>query len=307
MITLDQTIKHQLDLERFKASLSKKLATQLVPIINEVNNLLGNIDGSKKSVTAALVAVNKLIDANLSTIEEDVLEEIREWLEAEIRWVATNEDIDVTEEEADKILAVILASLVRGKTTTQWFRGIKNNIKTKIRTEVLTGISDKVPLSSIQKSIKGVKSRGFKDGIWDRILRDITGTIHTTIQNHTNKAKEKVWLAAGVKKYIWLSVLDSRTTAICRGRSNKIYTVGQGPLPPAHFRCRSVVKRYTSGMEIPQSYSQWLSKQPRSTIEDILGKSKADLFIKGKLKLDKYVTPSGRELTLKEIKNRMSQ
>ena len=103
-----------------------------------------------------------------------------------------------------------------------------------------------------------------------------------------------------------MSVLDSHTSAICRGRSNNIYVVNEGPLPPAHYRCRSITVFFTQGMEIPQSYSEWLKRQPRKVVEDILGKAKAAMFLSGKLPLNKFTVPSGRELSIEELTNRAS-
>lgn len=55
--------------------------------------------------------------------------------------------------------------------------------------------------------------------------------------------------------------------------------------------------------EIPAriNYSEWLPTQPRSFIEDVLGKTKARLFLDGKLSLKRFVDESGEEYTLEEL------
>ena len=113
-----------------------------------------------------------------------------------------------------------------------------------------------------------------------------------------------VWKVRGVESYRWISIIDNLTSPICRGRSNKIFTVGEGPLPPAHYNCRSSIAPYRSGDEVPESYGTWLRKQPREVIDDILGKTKAKMYLAGELPLDKFTVANGRELTIKEIKAR---
>lgn len=104
-------------------------------------------------------------------------------------------------------------------------------------------------------------------------------------------------------KVRWVSVLDGKTTAICRARSGKIYDAGSGPRPPAHARCRSIVVPYFEGKgdaEEP-TYSDWLKKQTPERVRQILGKTKGDMFLDGTLSLEDMVTAKGRELTLKEL------
>lgn len=101
----------------------------------------------------------------------------------------------------------------------------------------------------------------------------------------------------------WVSVLDGRTTAICRSRSGKIYPAGSGPRPPAHVRCRSIVVPYLPGRgdyEEP-TYAEWLMRQPPERVREILGKTKGDMFLRGELSLEDMVTAKGRELTLMEL------
>lgn len=307
MLTISETIKHQIDLELFKKSISNDIAKRLIPLIDDLSASLGNIDGSKKATNEALVSVNKAIDEAFYLIETELLELIRDWLKSEVDWVADKEQMPVTDEDNQIIVAGVLASLVRGKTTERWLRDIAASLKSKIRANVLAGQADNLPLGNIIKSIVGTKANKRKDGVFDRLHRDITSITATSIQNGSVKARVGVWENNDIKKYRWISVLDSRTTAICRSRSNKVYVLGEGPLPPAHIKCRSTISRYSPDDVVPTSYDEWLRAQPIPVIVDILGKAKAALYLNGKITLDSYVTPAGRELTLKEIKSKLAR
>jgi hypothetical protein len=51
-------------------------------------------------------------------------------------------------------------------------------------------------------------------------------------------------------------------------------------------------------------YEEWLAKQPASVQRDILGESRYQLWRNGKLPLKSFVSRSGEELTLDQLKGR---
>lgn len=50
------------------------------------------------------------------------------------------------------------------------------------------------------------------------------------------------------------------------------------------------------------TYQDWLKKQPVERQDDILGKTKGQLFRKGGLTLERFVDRNGRELNLAELR-----
>jgi hypothetical protein len=51
-------------------------------------------------------------------------------------------------------------------------------------------------------------------------------------------------------------------------------------------------------------YSDWLRRQDREVVKDVLGKTRADLFLKGKLQVDHFVDNKGKDLTLDQLRMR---
>lgn len=49
------------------------------------------------------------------------------------------------------------------------------------------------------------------------------------------------------------------------------------------------------------TYNDWLQKQPGAFQNDVLGKTKAELFRTGKISVDEFVTRAGNEVTLKQL------
>lgn len=124
--------------------------------------------------------------------------------------------------------------------------------------------------------------------------------------------------------YEWVSTLDSRTTLVCGSRDGKAYPIG-GPVPPAHWGCRSttipkVRDEFTlargikgdrpsvgaSGAEKvsgKSTYGGWLRKQPKEFVDEALGVERSKLFRSGKLSIDKFVDPTGRAYTLEQLRS----
>ena len=59
---------------------------------------------------------------------------------------------------------------------------------------------------------------------------------------------------------------------------------GEGPLPPAHPRCRSKTVPVDGDDEPVPTYYEWLKAQPEAVQNDILGEAKANALRSGKLK-----------------------
>lgn len=133
--------------------------------------------------------------------------------------------------------------------------------------------------------------------------------LHAAVQHARSVIVDFAAASVGAKVR-WVSVLDGKTTAICRARSGKIYPADSGPRPPAHARCRSIVVPYFEGKgnaQVP-TYSEWLKSQTPERVRQILGKTKGQMFLDGTLSLDDMITAKGRELTLKElVKRRATQ
>lgn len=134
---------------------------------------------------------------------------------------------------------------------------------------------------------------------------------------------------------IWISVLDDRTTDLCRSLSNAMWDKNGDPLPasslqekkkyssPAHWKCRSIElplfkpfdelkaavpslsDEMKDGMDgqppASQSYQQWLESKPESVQKDILGEAKWARWRSGGLSLSEMVDQSGRAIPLADL------
>jgi SPP1 gp7 family putative phage head morphogenesis protein len=304
-------ISNAINYERYKDGHIKAV----MPILNTLNKAISDIIlrmdiTSPRDVSQRIKRINTLIDTAFDKIKATCLREYKELIkhaieqEQEPLSIFKEEEISFTEEEKEGSLGTLLAALILGKSFTSHITELRTSAKAAVSSQVRIGVADKENITTIMQRVRGTRSRRFQDGIFNKTLRDTDAVLRTAIQTYVNRGKQFAWKKFGVKQYIWISVLDGSTTSICISRSSKIYVVGQGPLPPAHYRCRSIISIYVSGMEIPQNYGEWLRGQPQDVVEDVLGKTKASMFLDGKLDLSKFVSASGRELTIKELRNR---
>lgn len=122
--------------------------------------------------------------------------------------------------------------------------------------------------------------------------------------------------------YEWVAKLDSRTTLVCASRDGKVYTFGGGnPMPPAHWNCRSQIvaalkpelaapglegEKVAEGGKVTANttYGPWLKRQPYSFVVEALGDSRAQLFMRGELPIERFVDVTGRTYTLDELRLR---
>jgi SPP1 gp7 family putative phage head morphogenesis protein len=228
-------------------------------------------------------------------------------------------DLGVHTPDPNVLKTLVSKETVNGKFVKDWYKDWGRGMTDKITRQVRIGVGLGEGYDKIAKRIIG------KSGVLGEQERHIKTLVRTTIANVSNKARQSVYennedVVKGVEI---VATLDSRTSAICRSEDGNVYPVDSGPRPPFHPNCRTttipVLKSWKElGIDLKeappgtrasmdgqvsskQSYGQWLKKQSKSVQEEVLGKRRAALFRSGKVKIDKFVDPRGRSLTLAEL------
>lgn len=192
--------------------------------------------------------------------------------------------------------------------------------RTKSR-EVVSSINDSILLGETTKEA----ADKVQELVSTRQRRHVD-TLTRTIVNFTSAQSRQVTLkdnAGVIEGYEWVATLDSRTTLICAGRDGRVYPVGRGPLPPAHWNCRSTVipvvkeefridavkgERPAVGdtrgtVRGDTTYGGWLKGQSREFQDEFFDNSdKTDLFRKGGLSIDRFRDETGKVYSLDELK-----
>lgn len=109
-------------------------------------------------------------------------------------------------------------------------------------------------------AIRGTAGKKYRDGLLNKFNNQAAASLNTIIQAAAAQANgnvaRRVWL-----EYEWVSILDDRTTKICRRLDGKHWPFGKGPLPPAHVGCRSDIKPWDGIPSPDETFSAWASRQ----------------------------------------------
>jgi SPP1 gp7 family putative phage head morphogenesis protein len=234
-----------------------------------------------------------------------------------------------------------MITLPNGQVVEKAFRGIAESQAERFSQVVRNGLLTGETTPSIAKRLIGNLQFGEEARTVRQLIaaggeltavadNQVVALVRTSINQVANAASQQVYQANPdiTNKYRYIATLDSRTSAICRALDGREFPYGSGPTPPQHFNCRSTTvavvdyeglgfeppppgKRTSMGGQVPadMTYGEWLSKQPRSVQEDVLG-SKVPYFQMLSRKhgprdaIAKLVRDDGSELTLDDLRNR---
>lgn len=227
----------------------------------------------------------------------------------------------------EALQAIVYKRPFQGAVLKDWASGLESGRRRRLGEAIRIGLVEGETTDQIVRRVRGTRALNYSDGILEVSRRSAAGVVRTAVTHVTTQAREETFgqnddLVKGVR---WVSTLDGRTSAVCRARDGKVYEVGKGPRPPAHWACRSTttpvlkswkemgldLKEMPEGTrasmdgQVPASltYDAWLRKQPAAFQDEVLGPTKAKLFREG-LAMDRFVDRSGHEYTLDELRRR---
>jgi len=216
-----------------------------------------------------------------------------------------------------------------GKLLEAFFRDWTEKNKTRIVNAIRLGAAQGQTTQEIVRRILGTRAAKFRDGIIEATRRDVTMMTRTALQHVAAQAREAVWQANDdiVKQVEWVSVLDARTSALCRGLDGRKFPVKKGPRPPLHIGCRSAVvpvlkgnlallqeggsqfSRGEDGVEFVKAdldYYDWIKTQGAGFQDSVLGPTRGKLLRDGGLSASRFqelqLDKKFRERTLDEMR-----
>lgn len=222
----------------------------------------------------------------------------------------------------------MLGVLLRDELGKQ-YSAIHGMLNSTIREGLVGGETN----DQVVRRIRGTRAARYKDGILGGPVKTNIERIVRTNANHVaNVAREHNLEAMGVSEVQWRSTLDGRTSKICAMRDLEVYPLFEGPRPPAHPNCRSIMEPYIEGFEgnrpfvrdarkikdIPSSeragiggqvsantsYPEWFSSQPASFQREWLGAKRYKLYKSGKFPVSRFADPrTGREYSLEILRS----
>ena len=335
---LEKYIRHSVYLEQLKkaeASLISRFLKQktfpqiynkLIKELSRIKNLetLGSINRIPvRRLKVMLAATQKISTAGMVQAEKMLVNRLVNISKFEADWNAdlisktVPLDIDMSMPSNEVLKNLVTMRPMDGHKLGTWMKGYSTAVRVAMTKQIKVGIATGESLPKIGKRIE--KALGYKTKQAEYIAR-------TAVSNVVHQAREEVYKKNSdlVRKVQWVSTLDDRTSMECIHLDGKVFDVGDGPRPPIHFNCRSSTIPITPswqeyGIEEPPpatrasmdggvpaktTYGQWIKNQPKAVQDKVLGKTRAELYRSGQVKIDRFVGRDLKPLTLKELAKR---
>ena len=325
---IDAATRHQVFLQRYGAGRSKEAVKMLNQLRRKINARLSQepTNFQAQRLADVLRDITTISQIGFRDIKSLILMDVIDLAQSEARFSA---------EMINKASTIALtlpteAALLSAVQSTPMavVRGIAPTISESLAklgvskvAQIAQAVTDGVTLGETTQTI----SRNVNNLMSTLIKRQVMSLVSTII-NHVSSVSRKQTYQQNSKyigQYQWVSTLDGRTTFICMSRDGKAYAIDEGPMPPAHFACRSttvpkIKPEFDLGLDVKSTrpsigsegveqvstdttYGGWLRRQNREFVDEALGIERSRLFRAGGFPLDKFVDPTGRVYTLKEL------
>lgn len=206
------------------------------------------------------------------------------------------------------VIETLRKQMFQGVTMTQMVEEFIRNDKQRVVRAVNIGLTYGRTAMTITKSVRSsIRSKG--EGVRNIARRGLELLIRSAIQYSVSAGRDTVWNTNPdlVKRLVWISVLDSKTSDICTHYDGKTFARGEGPRPPAHINCRSTIIPLLPGQKLPgrQTWFEWIEKQPQYIQKEALGVTRFNLWKQAGVAPQKFLDASGEQYTLHELKELM--
>lgn len=134
----------------------------------------------------------------------------------------------------EEIRTLVEKRAVGAKTLRSWFTRLGNDRLGRLESAVNLGVLEGDTIGDMVRRFRASEA----------VTRRSAETLVRTHVNHVaNQARAQLYAANAdiVDRLRWTATLDGRTSPICQARDGKTYPLSEGPRPPAHPNCRSIM------------------------------------------------------------------
>lgn len=333
---LQKIMKFQLELKRLQTGERRK-ALEMFKVLGK--NISTIISGDEL-ISLSKVKLNKLI-ASLGDPVSATFESLQKSIDnvnigiAEIQLKATNDAIlassvissGVILPSDSSINRLLSDPLIKGGPMSAWWNKQKNDTIFKLSNTVREGV---VFGQTNQEIVRKLTGTALTPGVLNLSRNDASSLVHTAIQTVANDVQQSMFAANDdlILSVKWFTALDSHVCPLCIARADKSWknTPDHEPIghdisyqiPPIHFNDRCILLPEMEDLGAPTgerassvgpikgdiTFKEYLKLVPTDQVEDMLGVGRAKLFDDGKITLNQLIDGNGRELSLKQLKQK---
>ncbi len=324
---VNREIKHQIYVQRYAGGRVKDLVKYLDDAQAEIKKRLKMITSLKesRSLNRKLTSIVNLQKTALNRFGNDLESGVNDFAEFEAEFAVKTMNVaakaDVKLPNSEQLRALVTKNPMRLAVGRDGVQDITINQATtkfskkkakELRRVIQTGMVEGSTVQSLTRQITSVTNRHKRQA--EALVRTSVNHISSEARSAVNRANDDI-----LKGEEWVSVLDGRTTLGCAALDGKILGFDEPPFTPRHWNCRSLrvpvlndefqeggLEGERASIQGPVSakrtYSGWLKDQSAEFQDDVLGKTRGDLFRSGEFKLDQFVDLNdGNTITLKEL------
>lgn len=322
----DRALLLALQALQFSASERIRIRAAIAAMSTQVSKeiALRNMQGiNKRELEKLISAVNALVNDTINTAYND------ETYAQFWRLMAVQAAVHIQPYTDDNIPFIspigIAGLLIQGGTVAAWrirtMRAMQFRIAAAIRQGVINGETAQQIITRVvgSQALAGATTdpqRIFTPGVIRQIAQENEALSNTIVQAILNDARVQTFqrLRSQLDGIQQLSVLDDRTTTVCRSYAFAKWTLDFVPIPPTvlpynggpprHFNCRSLIIEILKNEATVDSptFADWLNRQTQAAQDRILGPGRAQMWRSGRITLAQLVSGDGSPLTLAQLR-----
>ncbi len=326
---IDASIDHQIDLQHYANGVVREEVGELNSDDNELFALLLaallalSPSATPSQIDAAIGPALLVNDRIYGDVARDLASRMealaQEEAEYQLALTQSAQDQRAAPLDTTRTITDMLAVPIIGLTIVDTIRGLAAKRAEAIRRAAQAGFVNGQTADEIVRSLRGTRSAGFTDGLFNTSRHHLETTIRTALSHAVSYtvAAFRELNPNIIRAVVWLSVLDTHTSTWCIARAGKRYTVdaahrpighsydwGAGP-GRYHYNCRSTSAPLLAG-EIPNAstYADWLSRQSAARQDEVLGPTRGRMYRSGQVSVEGFLNNRGRLLTLDQLRAR---
>lgn len=248
---LDAMIRHQIGLLRLSGSVRNDVLALLDATEKDIKEQIVNRLARSRSVRsqeALIKAIAAIRSESWKKSAQVWREEMLALVQAEPAYLATAVAtvspvvLDTVVPAVDTLRSLVTNHPFEGQTLREWSNQIARQDLARIEQQIRIGVVQGEPTEEIARRVVGSVSQRGKDGVTEITRRQATAITRTAVNSYANAAKRLFFQDNKdiFDEEVYVATLDSRTTPVCRSLDGKRFPVGEGPIPPLHWNCRSL-------------------------------------------------------------------